>query len=119
MRKAKGDAAFFKYAQAVYDTQGALTAESVDATLKAAAVAAGADPGATAACANTPAAAEEVAASVKLGDDIGVDQTPMLAINGHLLPVTALPYDVLKIVAFQANQDGITVQLQPILSTLK
>ena len=36
---------------------------------------------------------DEVNVSVKLGDDLNVDQTPMLAINGHLLPMGGIPYE--------------------------
>jgi protein-disulfide isomerase len=120
VRKAKGDAAFFTYAQAVFDGQEGLTAERVDATLSAAVTKAGGDPAAAAACAETQAIKDDVNASEKLGTDVGVDQTPMLSVNGHLLPFASLPYEVLKkIIAYQAGQDGITVHVQPTLSTLK
>ena len=120
LRRSKGDAAFFTFAQAVYDGQEGLTAERGEATLAAAVTKAGGDPAATAACAATPAARDAIAAQVALGTTMGVDQTPMLAVNGHLLPLGSLPYDVLKrIVAYQAGQDGIAVQLQPTLTTLK
>jgi protein-disulfide isomerase len=120
VRKEKGDAAFFIYAQNVFDKQGALTQESAAATLSAAATAAGADAKTVAACAATQATKDELASEIKLGRDIGVDQTPMLAVNGHLLPLASLPYDVLKqIVAYQARQDGLDVHVQPTLSTLK
>lgn len=108
---AKGKAeAFWVYLQAVYDTQGGLTAEDGDATLKAAVVKAGADPAAVEACAATPATKAQVDASVRLGGDVGVDQTPILAINGHMVPVSpaSIPYETLKqIVQFQAQQDGV------------
>jgi protein-disulfide isomerase len=120
VRKAKGDAAFFTYVQSVYDKQGALTAESGEAALAAAATAAGADPKAMAACALTQPAKDQVTADLKLSTDVGVDQTPVLSVNGHLLPLTSIPYEVLKrIVAYQAGQDGVEVHLQPTLSTLK
>jgi protein-disulfide isomerase len=120
VRKEKGDAAFFSYVQAVYAKQAGLTAESADETLKAAETTAGADPAAVAACAATPETKAAVEASLKLGEDVGVSQAPTLAVNGHLLPVASLPYETLKqIVAFQAEQDGITVHLQPTLTTLK
>ena len=120
VRKAKGDAAFFTYAQAVFDTQEGLTAERADATLSAAVTKAGGDPAAAAACAETPAIKDAVNASEKLGTDIGVDQTPMLAVNGHLLPIASIPYETLKkIIAYQAGQDGVVVHVQPTLSTLK
>jgi protein-disulfide isomerase len=120
VRKTKGDAAFFAYAQAVYAKQAGLTQQSADATLKAAIGAAGADPAAVAACAATPDAKAAVDRSTKLAEDVGAIQMPMLAVNGHLLPIDAIPYETLKrMVAFQAGQDGITVHLQPTLSTLK
>ena len=44
----------------------------------------------------------------------------MLAVNGHLLPIAGIPYDVLKrIIAYQAKMDGIEVHIQPTLGTLK
>jgi protein-disulfide isomerase len=120
VRKAKGDAAFFTYASAVFETQGALTADSYATTLSSAAERAGADPVAMKTCAATQAAKDEALASRKLGEDIGVNQTPMLAVNGHLLPMSEMPYETLKkVVAYQAAQDGVAVHLQPTLSTLK
>ena len=107
--KQKPDA-FWTYLQAVYDTQGGLTAEDGDNTLKAAVTKAGMDPGTIDLCAATPAAKVEAQSSVKLGEDVGVDQTPVLAINGHVIPVSpaSIPYETLKqIVQFQATQDGV------------
>ncbi len=120
VRKAKGDDAFFVYTKAVFGTQGALTPDSYKATLASAAMKAGADSGAMAACAETKAAKDDVAASVKLGNDLGIEQTPMLAINGRLLPIGGIPYEVLKkIVVYQAQQDGVAVNVQPTLAPLK
>ncbi len=120
VRKAKGDAAFFKYAQAVFDKQDQLTPAGVEATLGSAATAAGADPKAMAACASTPAAQDDVKASMSLAADLGIGETPVLAVNGHMIPLNAMRYDTLKrIIAFQAGQDGITVQVQPSLTTLQ
>ncbi len=120
VQKAKGDAAFFTYAQAVYTKQESLTPQLADATLAAAVTAAGGDPKAAATCADSAETKANVDASIELGKDVGVDQTPLLFVNGHALPITALPYEQLKkIIAYQAGLDGITVQLQPTLSTLK
>jgi protein-disulfide isomerase len=120
VRKAKGDTAFFTYAQNVYAKQTSLTEVDGVATLATAAAAAGADPKATSACAKTDETRHAVEASMQLGKDLGVDQTPMLFVNGRGLPLGAIPYETLKkLVAFQAGQDGITVHLQPTLSTLK
>ena len=103
------NAAFFPYADAVFENQAALTPETGDATLKAAVTKAGLDPASVASCAVTQATKDEVNASIKLADDVGVDQTPMLAVNGHLLPLTGIPYDTLKtIVSYQASLDGVS-----------
>ncbi|WP_232298832.1 DsbA family protein [Granulicella tundricola] len=102
----KSNDVFFTYAQAVYDTQGALTADTGDQTLKDAAAKAGLDPAATAACAATDATKGEVESSIKLAEDVGVTETPMIAINGRLLPLS-IPYETLKsIIIFQAGLDG-------------
>jgi len=120
VRKTKGDAAFFAYARAVYAKQAGLTPASVDETLKAAVSAAGADPAAVAACAALPETKAAVDANVKLAQDLFAVQVPMLAVNGHFLAIDTVPYETLKqMIAFQAGQDGITVHLQPTLSTLK
>jgi protein-disulfide isomerase len=106
--KQKNDA-FFTYASAVFDTQAGLTAETGDATLKNAVTKAGLDPAAIDACAATPAIKAQVNASVKLAEDAGVNQTPELAVNGHLLPISQVPYETLKkIIAYQAQLDGVS-----------
>jgi protein-disulfide isomerase len=119
VRKQKGDAAFFTYAQQVYGKQAALTAQSVNAALDAAVTAAGADPKAVGTCAETQEAKDVVNAQVKLATDLGVDAMPTLYVNGHPLPLSSIPYETLKkIIAFQAGQDGIEVHVQPTLTTL-
>jgi protein-disulfide isomerase len=108
VQKQKNDA-FFVYAAAVFDSQEALTPEAGDATLKAAVTKAGLDPAAIDACAATQATKDQVAASLKLGEQVGVEQTPVLSVNGHMLPLTQVPYETLKkIVAFQASLDGVS-----------
>ena len=120
VRKAKGDAAFFTYLQAVYDKQAALTPGGAGGVLAAAATAAGVDPAKAGSCADTQAAKDEVSATVKLASDLGVEQEPLLAVNGHLLPLGQLPYETLKrIIAFQGREDGLNVQVQPTLTNLK
>jgi len=114
--------AYFTYESAVYATQEALTPEDTAKTLAAAVTKAGQDPAAIAACAATKPIKDAVAASIKLGEDAGVDQTPTISVNGRLLPASpsALPYETLKkIVLFQAQLDGIHVDPpQPSLTTL-
>jgi protein-disulfide isomerase len=101
--------AFFPYAAAVFDNQGALTAATGDQTLKDAVTKAGLDPAAIDACAATQATKDKVSASIKLAEDVGVTQTPMIAIDGHLIPLTGIPYETLKtIVSYQASIDGVS-----------
>jgi protein-disulfide isomerase len=120
VRKAKGDAAFFTYVQSVFNKQQGLTAATLEPALNAAVTAAGADPKSVATCAASQAAKDDVKASVALSEAVGVDQAPVLVVNGRLLPPSSVPYDTLKkIVAYQAQLDGITVHVQPTLSTLK
>ncbi len=100
----KGNAAFFQFVQAVFDTQENLKTDA-DGTLKAAATKAGADATAVSTCAASPAASAAVAASVKLGNDVEVHETPTLFINGRPVPVTQAPYNTLKqIIAYTAQE---------------
>lgn len=104
----KSDDAFFKYAAAVFDKQDQLTPATDDALLKTAAVAAGLDGDAIAACANTQATKDIVKADIKLAEDSGVDETPLLSVNGRLLPLVGVPYDSLKqVIQYQATLDGV------------
>ncbi len=99
--------AFFKFADGVFDTQSALTPATEDTLLKAAAKRAGLDGDAIAACAATDATKEIVNADIKLGNDAGVEETPMLSINGRMIPL-GIPYDTLKqILVYQAMLDGV------------
>lgn len=104
----KSNDAFFTFLHEVFAKQEALTPEAGDQTLAAAVTAAGQDPAAVASCASSPATKAKVDAQIKLAEDSGVDQTPMLSINGHLVPLGNVPYEVLKqMVSFQALQDGV------------
>jgi protein-disulfide isomerase len=108
VQKQKNDA-FFAYAAAVFATQDALTAETGDDTLKSAVTKAGLDPAAVAACSETQAIKDQVNASIKLAEAAGVDQTPMLSVNGHILPLAGVPYETLKnIIVYQASLDGVS-----------
>jgi protein-disulfide isomerase len=120
VRKAKGDAAFFAYTQAVYSKQKGLTPTTLQPALDAAVEAAGADAKSVAACAVSPATKADVEASIALATKAGVDGAPALVVNGRVLPPTDVPYDMLKrIVAYQAQMDGIHVTIQPTLSNMK
>lgn len=116
VQKEKNDA-FFTYASAVYDAQSALTPETGDQTLKGAVTKAGLDAAAVDSCAATQGTKDAVTASIKLGQDVGVDQTPVLVVNGRMLPLASVSnqpsspftYEMLKnIISFQAAQDGVS-----------
>jgi protein-disulfide isomerase len=104
----KSPDAFFTYAQAVYDTQGALLPDTADDTLKNAATKAGMNAAEIATCAAGPAAKADVDASLELGTDLGVQETPLLSVNGRLLGLTSVPYETLKsLIVYQAGLDGV------------
>lgn len=104
--KEKGNAAFFAYAQAVYDAQSSLTTNATE-TLNNAATKAGADPAKVSACAATPAAKAAVDASVQLGKSVGVNETPLLYVNGRPIPVAGVPYATLKqIISYDASESA-------------
>jgi protein-disulfide isomerase len=106
--------AFFKYAAAVFDVQDRLTPATDVALLKTAATQAGLDAAAIAACASTPATKEIVDADIKLAQDAGVDQTPLLVANGRILPLSSVSYDDLKkLIQYQADLDGVNSGATP------
>ena len=106
--KQGGSTAFFTFAAAVYEGQdGLMTADGATLTLNSAVTKAGLDPVKIAACAKTTDAVEQVKASVKLAQDLNVNQTPLLLVNGRQVPANA-PYDTLKqIILYQAKLDGL------------
>jgi protein-disulfide isomerase len=113
----KSDAAFFQYVQAVFDTQDQLVT-APDQTLNNAATKAGQDSAAIATCAATQATKDAVDASVKLGQDLDVNSTPTLFVNGRPLPIAGIPYSTLKqIINFQAIQDGVSTGAPATAST--
>ena len=117
--KQKNDA-FFAYAADVFDKQTALTPDTADQTLNNAVTKAGLDPAAISACAATEETKKLVEASIKLGQDVGVNQTPLLSVNGHFIPLTGqgVSYDTIKaVVSFQAVQDGVSTGAAPAPAT--
>lgn len=108
--KLGGSNAFFQFANAVFDGQdGLATADGATLTLNSAVTKAGLDPAKVAACAATPAASDEVEKSVKLAQDLNINQTPVLMINGRLMPIGGTPYETLKkVVEYQAQIDGVS-----------
>lgn len=109
--KQGGSSAFFNYASAVFDGQeGLSTPDGTTLTLNSAVTKAGLDPVKIAACAKEPETDANVEASVKLAQDLNVNQTPTLMVNGRQIPANA-PYDTLKqVIDYQAKMDGVALQ---------
>lgn len=109
--KMGGDTAFFQFVAAVFDGQDGLgTSDGATLTLNSAATKAGQDPTKIAACAAEPQTKTEVETSRTLANEIGVNEVPTLVINGREVPAN-IPYDTLKkIVEYQAQADGISLQ---------
>jgi protein-disulfide isomerase len=108
--KLGGSSAFFQFAAAVFDGQeGLATKDGAILTLNSAVTKAGLDPTKVAACAATPAVNAEVDASVKLAQDLNINQTPTLMVNGRQVPIGGVAYETLKqIIQYQAKLDGVT-----------
>jgi len=108
--KLGGSNAFFQFAGAVFDGQeGLATPDGQTLTLNSAVVKAGLDPAKIEACSATPEVGAAVEASVKLAQDLNINETPTLMVNGRQVPIGGAPYDVLKkIVEYQEKLDGIT-----------
>ena len=106
--KLGGNPAFFQYASAVYEGQAGLaTDEGATLTLNSAVTKSGQAPDKIDACSKTPETKAMVDANIKLAEDLNVNQTPSLAINGHIIPLGGVNYDTLKdIIAFQTKTDG-------------
>jgi protein-disulfide isomerase len=109
--KQGGSNAFFTFASAVYDGQeGLATEDGATLTLNSAVTKAGLDPAKIAECAATPATVAAVDAMVKLAEDLNINATPTLLVNGRQVPANA-PYDTLKqIILYQAKLDNVAVQ---------
>ena len=106
--KLGGSSAFFTFSSAVFEGQdGLATPDGATLTLNSAVTKAGLDPAKVTACSKTPEAIATVSASVKLAQDLNLNQTPTLIVNGRQVPATA-PYDVIKqIIKYQAKLDGV------------
>lgn len=107
-----GNAAFFKFVDQVFQNQQGLTPDTSDATLGDDATKVGLSAAKVGACSYTEAAKNAVNASIKLGKDLNIDETPTIFVNGRLVAIGdfangQLPYDTLKeIVAYQFSHDS-------------
>jgi protein-disulfide isomerase len=106
--KLGGNPAFFQYAAAVYDGQAGLsTEESATLTLNSAVTKAGQAPDKVEACSKTPEAKAQVDSVIKLAEDLNVNQTPSLAINGRMIPLGGIDYNTLKeMIEYHAKNDA-------------
>jgi protein-disulfide isomerase len=106
--KLGGNKAFFDYSAAVFDGQAGLaTEEGATLTLNSAVTKAGQDPDKVEACSKTPETKASVEAGVKLAEDLSVNSTPYLFINGRGIPIGQIDYNVLKqIVSYHVANDG-------------
>jgi len=106
--KEGGSSAFFTYAAAVFDGQeGLASADGATLTLNSAVTKAGLDPAKIKTCADSPETAKSIAASLKLAQDINIQQVPTLMINGRQVPANS-SYETLKqVIDYQAKLDGI------------
>lgn len=101
-----GSSAFFKYSDSVFAGQAELNGQGADQALRNAATAAGIDPDKIATCADSPAAKTSVDQSIHLAQELNVDETPTLFIDGRAVPMMAVPYEQLKkIVEWQFSLD--------------
>jgi protein-disulfide isomerase len=104
--KLGGNDAFFKFADTVFTNQASLTPEAATTTLNDAVTKAGVDAAKVAACSDSSDAKIAVDSSLHLAQDLNVNETPWLFINGRGLPLNSVPYETLKkIVEFQAQND--------------
>ena len=107
--KLGGSTAFFQFAGAAFEGQEGLnTADGAQLTLNSAVTKAGLEPAKVEDCAKAPATSDEVEKSVKLAEDLNVNSTPTLLVNGRQVPIAGVAYDTLKkIIEWQEKLDGI------------
>ncbi|MGA9718131.1 MAG: thioredoxin domain-containing protein [Acidobacteriaceae bacterium] len=94
--KIGGNEAFFKYTDAIYANQAQLTPEGSGEALASAVKTAGVDDAKVKACVTEPSTKAAVDASLQVGQEVGVNSTPSLFVNGRMLPLAGIPYDQLK-----------------------
>lgn len=104
--KLGGNTAFFKYADSIFANQDALFTDT-STTLDNAVTAAGLAPAKVAACADSPAGKAAVEADLKLANELNVDETPTLFIDGRPVPMDGLPYaELKKVIEYQFSLDN-------------
>ncbi len=105
--KLGGNEAYFKYADAVYANQSSLTPQGSAQAIQGAVTAAGLDPAKVQACVAQPSTKAAVDDALHLGNQVGVNSTPTLFVNGRNLPFGGIPYETLKqIIDYDLKQAG-------------
>jgi protein-disulfide isomerase len=104
--KIGGNEAFFKYSDAVYANQAQLTPQDSAQALASAVTASGVDQAKVKACVAEPSTKAAVDASLHVGEEVGVNSTPTLFVNGRALPLAGIPYDQLKLIIDYDMQQG-------------
>jgi protein-disulfide isomerase len=99
---------FWKYVDAVFESQDSITPNNADEKLKELAGGAGLDAQKLSACAAAPETEARVKKSLELGEALDVNQTPTLFVNGRrILGIDSIPYDTLKrLVQFEIDHAG-------------
>ena len=88
---------FWKFAQEAFDQQEQITDDTAVAKLNAIAADAGADPAATATCADSAETKARVNQQYQLGASLGITGTPTLFLNGRKIEnVNDTPIEVMK-----------------------
>jgi protein-disulfide isomerase len=101
-------AAFWKYIDSIFENQGGIALATADDKLRELATATGLDAGKVSACAATPDTEARVNKSLQLGQQLDVNQTPTVFINGRRVQgIANIPYDQLKsLVQFEIDHAG-------------
>jgi len=101
-------AAFWKYIDAIFESQNSIALATADDKLKELATSSGLDANKIAACAALPATEARVNKSKELGESLGINQTPSVFINGRLvLGISSIPEATLKsMVQFEIDHAG-------------
>lgn len=104
----KSNDQFWAFTTAVFDQQEQITETNVTEKLNELTKAAGADPGAIAACSATPETKKRIEESVQRGVSLGVSGTPTVFINGRKISsISTVPPETLKqLLEFAATENG-------------
>lgn len=100
--------AFWKYVDSIFENQGSIALATADDKLKELATVTGLDANKISACAATPETEGRVNKSLKLGEQMDVNQTPTVFVNGRRVNgVGNIPYEQLKsLVQFEIDHAG-------------